>query len=63
MRTSANQSFAKKAVRPILIATAIGTTPALILLGFAIASSPAPLDPDPEPDRRILGWYFLAHSG
>ena len=41
-------SFAKRAVRPVVIATGIGTTPALILLAIGAASSPAPLDPDPE---------------
>ena len=41
-------SFAKKAVRPILITTAIGTIPALMFLVFAIFSTPAPNEPDSD---------------
>src|SRR6266498_2157367 len=41
-------SFAKKAIRPVLIGTVIGTTPALILLAFGMFSSPDPRDPDPD---------------
>jgi hypothetical protein len=56
------KSFVEKSIRPVLLATAVGTLPALVFLSFGVIASlspPEPLDPDPDIAIPILVSFAL----